>query len=271
MWDVPCVCVCRYQRLLRNLNKPINPCRSRRLYFLLRCPERPCPHIYCFFYYEHQRFLSNKERAYVAAWGRQGKSASPSVFYQSAPPFFKKPLVATVHVLDRRDSSHKWRWSFFRKVHSAGADRLDTECGCRWVTCIHRRRVASMLLAVSPLLPWWHVNQMSIRCQSKPNVQLSPEQHHQRRSACKKLTIPTVFWSIISNNRCILWYIFFLGEWKPPELQQQVLLSLIIFTIKCENRHKAQNKSSLCFLVSSKQSKKNPQNLYLYHNWQRKS
>lgn len=266
------VCVCRYQHLLWNLNKPINPCRSRRLYFLLRCPERPCPHIYCFFYYEHQRFLSNKERAYVAAWGRQGKSASPSVFYQSAPPFFKKPLVATAHVLDRRDSSHKWKWSFFRKVHSAGADRLDTECSCRWVTCIHRRRVASMLLAVSPLLPWWHVNQMSIRCQSKPNVQLSPEQHHhQCLSACKKLTIPTVFWSIISNNRCILWYIFFLGEWKPPELQQQVLLSLIIFTIKCENRHKAQNKSSLCFLVSSKQSKKNPQNLYLCHNWQRKS
>lgn len=203
------VCVCRYQRLLWNLNKPINPCRSRRLYFLLRCPERPCPHIYCFFYYEHQRFLSNKERAYVAAWGRQGKSASPSVFYQSAPLFFKKPLVATVHVLDRRDSSHKWKWSFFRKVHFAGADWLDTECGCRWVTCIHRRRVASMLLAVSPLLPWWHVNQMSIRCQSKPNVQLSPEQHHQRLSACKKLTIPTVFWSIIPNNRCILWYIFF--------------------------------------------------------------
>lgn len=91
------VCVCCYQRLLWNLNKPINPCRSRRLYFLLRCPERPCPHIFCFFYYEHQRFLSNKERAYVAAWGRQGKSASPSVFYQSAPPFFKKPLVATRH------------------------------------------------------------------------------------------------------------------------------------------------------------------------------
>lgn len=120
---------------------------------------------FCFFYHEHQRFLSNKERAYVAAWGRQGKSASPSVFYQSAPPFFKKPLVATAHVLDRRDSSHKWRWSFFRKVHSAGADRLDTECSCRWVTCIHRRRVASMLLAVSPLLPWWHVNQMSIKTQ----------------------------------------------------------------------------------------------------------
>lgn len=151
----------------------------------------------------------------------------------------------------------------FQKSPSAGADRLDTECSCRWVTCIHRRRVASMLLAVSPLLPWWHVNQMSIRCQSKPNVQLSPEQHHQRLSACKKLTIPTVFWSIISNNRCILWYIFFLGEWKPPELQQQVLLSLIIFTIKCENRHKAQNKSSLCFLVSSKQSKKTPK-IFIY-------
>lgn len=160
----------------------------------------------------------------------------------------------------------------FQKSPFCRSCRLDTECGCWWVTCIHRRRVASMLLAVSPLLPWWHVNQMSIRCQSKPNVQLSPEQHHhQCLSACKKLTIPTVFWSIISNNRCILWYIFFWGEWKPPELQQQVLLSLIIFTIKCENRHKAQNKSSLCFLVSSKQSKKNPQNLYLCHNWQRKS
>lgn len=137
------VCVCRYQHLLWNLNKPINPCRSRRLYFLLRCPERPCPHIYCFFYYEHQRFLSNKERAYVAAWGRQGKSASPSVFYQSAPPFFKKPLVATAHVLDRRDSSHKWRWSFFRKVHSAGAvDWILSVAAGEW-----RAFIAGVLLA----------------------------------------------------------------------------------------------------------------------------
>lgn len=54
-----------------------------------------------------------------------------------------------------------------------------------------------------------------------------------------------------------------MGEWKPPELQQQLLLLLIIFTIKCENRHKAQNKSSLCFLVSSKQSKKNPK-IFIY-------
>ena len=148
--------------VLWNLNKPINPCRSRLMYFWLRCPERPCPR-FVFFQCEHQRFLStvwNEERAYAAARGRQGNSASPSVSYHL---FFKKPLVATVHVLDRRDSSHKWRWNFFRKVHFAGADRLDTERSCWWVTCFHHRWVASMLLAEWSAL-CYH-GDMSIRCQ----------------------------------------------------------------------------------------------------------
>lgn len=151
----------------------------------------------------------------------------------------------------------------FQKSPSAGADRLDTECSCRWVTCIHRRRVASMLLAVSPLLPWWHVNQMSIRCQSKPNVQLSPEQHHQRLSACKKLTIPTVFWSIIPNNRCILWYIFFWENGNHQSCNNKYFYRWLFSRLSVKIATKPKTKAPSVSSSPANSPKKTPKSLFM--------